>query len=232
MASGVCTLPSTAMVTPKRLAKPGKSWTSNELNAYNIRINTVDTEAFFGISDLPHPSVDPIIIQNVDISPDLALELPEDLRYFFVYLHDTSSKQPACVDDFTHDLLSHIMQFSTPHGLTRRRATFPFIMSGRRVKAIANVSVRRGPYQIMLVQRDSVSIPLFPCCRASLNTYKEISRQSRAPASGHCSGCIFRGQQQAHCKWASSIPFQKVHWDCYDWVGTLFLQDYHHTSPC
>jgi hypothetical protein len=196
------------MVSPKRLAKPGKSWSFDDLDAYNIRINTVDSEAFFGISDLPHPSIDPVILQDVDISPDLALELPEYLRYFFVYLHDTSSKQPACVDDFTHDLLSHIMQFSTPHGLTRRRATFPFIMSGRRVKAIANVSVRRGPYQIMLVQRDSVSVLLFPCRRASLNTYKEISRQSRAPASGHCSGCIFRGQQQAHCKWASSIPFQ------------------------
>jgi hypothetical protein len=143
----VCCQCLTAMATPKRPAKPGVSWTFDELNAYNIRINTVDTKAFFGITNLPRPSVDPAILNNVDISPDLALELPEDLRYFFVYLHDiTDEHQPACVDDFTHDLLGHVMRFSSPRGLTRRRATFPFIMSGRRVKAIANVSVRRGPY--------------------------------------------------------------------------------------
>jgi hypothetical protein len=40
---------------------PSKSWTFNELDAYNIRIKTVDTKAFFGISKLPEPAVDPVI---------------------------------------------------------------------------------------------------------------------------------------------------------------------------
>lgn len=221
------------MATPKLPAKPGKSWTFNELDAYGIRINTFDTKAFFGIIDLPRPSVDPVILQHIDLPPDLDLELPDNLRLFFVYLHDSTDKhQPASVDDFTHHLLNRVMKFTGVRGLTRRRATFPFIMSGRRVKAIANVSVRRGDYQVMLVQRDRVSLPLFPCCRASLNTDKDISRSSRASASGHCSGGIFRGQRQAHCKGAGCNTFPKVHWDCHDWVGTLFLQDHHHPSPC
>ena len=218
------------MATPKRPAKPGISWTFNELDAYNIHINTVDTQAFFGISNLPEPAVDPVILQNVDLPRDLTLELPYDLRFFFVYLRDSTDKdQPSFVDDFTHHLLGSLLRFGD--GLARRRTTFPFIMSGRRVKAIANVSVRRGDYQVMLVQRDRVSLPLFPCCRASLNTDKDISRSSRASASGLCSRGIFRGQRQAHCKGAGCNTFPKVHWDCHDWVGTLFLQDHHHTSP-
>jgi hypothetical protein len=147
------------MATPKRPAKPGISWTFNELDAYNIRIKAVDTEAFFGIPNLPHPSVDPVILQNVNISPELALLLPEDLCLFFIYLHDATDKhQPAWVDDFTHHLLGRVMRFGGQGGLAHRRIPFPFIMSGRRVKAIANVSVRRGDYQIMLVQRDRVSV--------------------------------------------------------------------------
>jgi hypothetical protein len=180
------------MATPQRPAKPGKSWTFHELDAYKIRINTVDTKAFFGISDLPEPAVDPVILQNVDVPHDL--ELPYDLRLFFVYLHDSTDKsQPACVDTFTCHLLSRVLRLDQPRGLTRARATFSFIMSGRRVSAKADVSLRRGDYQTILVQRDRVSFPLFPCCRASLNTYKVISRQSRASASGHCSRRIFDG---------------------------------------
>jgi hypothetical protein len=157
---------------------PSKSWTFNELDAYNIRIKTVDTKAFFGISNLPAPAVDPVILQNVEVpsGPDV---LPKDLRLFFRYLCDSADKsQQSCVDDFTHHLLGDLLRFDEPRGITRRRATFTFIMSGRRVNATANVSVSREDYLIMLVQRDRVSIPLFPC--ASLNTIK-ISRDRAEP---------------------------------------------------
>jgi hypothetical protein len=144
------------MATSQRPAKPGKSWTFHELDAYKIRINTVDTKAFFGISDLPEPAVDPVILQNVDVPHDL--ELPYDLRLFFVYLHDSTDKsQPACVDTFTCHLLGRVLRLDQPRGLTRARATFSFIMSGRRVSAKADVSLRRGDYQTILVQRDRLS---------------------------------------------------------------------------
>ena len=169
------------MATPKRPAKPGKRWTLEELDAYNICIKTVDTQAFFGFIDLPHPSVEPVILQNIDVFYDLALSLPDDHRLFFVHLHDTTDKdQPRSDVDFTYHLLNGIMQFDQPRGVTHTRTTFFFIMSGQRVSVVADLSLRRGDYQIILVQRDRVSLPLFPCCRASLNTY-QVSRERAEP---------------------------------------------------
>ena len=43
-----------AMAYPKHL---GRDWIFNELKAYNFLINTVDTQAFFGIPVLPAPVV-------------------------------------------------------------------------------------------------------------------------------------------------------------------------------
>jgi hypothetical protein len=183
-----------AMATPKRPAKSGGSWTFNDLDAYNIRIKAVNTKAFFGTSDLPHPSVDPVILQNVDVSPDLSSLLPIDIGLFFEYLYDTADKsQPSVVDDFTHHLLSCVMRFRAPGGgRTCRRPTFPFIMSGRRVKATADVSVRREDYQIILVQRQSEPCSLSKL-RCTAEHYKDISRPSRASASGLCSRRILHG---------------------------------------
>ena len=175
------------------------NWTINELDKYKIRIRTVNTKSFFGISKLPAPTVDPIILQNADVSPERDAELPKDLRRFFAYLRETSQKdQPSIVDDFTRHLLGDLLRFDEPLGVTRRRISFPFIMNGKPVNAVANVSVRRGEYYIILVQRSTVNISIFPCCCASLNTYKEISRPSGASASGHCYRGIFQRQRQAH----------------------------------
>jgi hypothetical protein len=41
-----------------------KKWTVNELDKFNIRINTVDTRAFFGFSDLPAPAISPESIMS------------------------------------------------------------------------------------------------------------------------------------------------------------------------
>lgn len=53
------------MATPKRpAAKPGKSWTIPGAR----RINIVDTQTFFGVSNFSEePAVNPIILQNVDV---------------------------------------------------------------------------------------------------------------------------------------------------------------------
>ena len=175
--------PSSAMATPKRPAKSSKSWTFKDLNAYNVRIKTVDTEAFFGNSDLPSPSVDSIILQSVNISPDL--DVPQDIQTFFDYLHNSTwpanEDRPLFMDEFTQHLLSSVMRF----GFTRIRASFPFIMSGQRVKATASISTStptRGDsrirHQIILGQRDRVSLPLYPRCSALLNIqrYLEIEQ--------------------------------------------------------
>ena len=115
------------------------------------------------MANLPVPDIDPIILENVE-EPSFSNELPYDLRIFFVYLHDTTDKsQPACVDTFTCHLLRRILRFDLPPGVTRPRATFSFIISGRRVSAMADVALRRGDYQTILVQKDKVTLLFFPC---------------------------------------------------------------------
>jgi hypothetical protein len=52
-----------------------KKWTAHDLNAYNICINTVDTRAFFGFSDLPVPAISPESIILNHVSPPTGLEL-------------------------------------------------------------------------------------------------------------------------------------------------------------
>ena len=69
------------------------NWTISELDTYKIRIKTADTQAFFGISNLPAPTVDPVILQNVNLPRDNDVELSKDIRTFFAYLHDTTQKK-------------------------------------------------------------------------------------------------------------------------------------------
>ena len=161
------------MATPKRLAKPGNNWTFNELNAYNIQVNTVDTQTFFGICKLPAPAIDPIILENVDF-PDNLPVVKSRLRevHFFNYLWDTTDKdQSSYADDFTYNLLSEVLEFDVPNGGASTRPTFPFIMSGQCVKAIPTISIRDKDCQIILVQKDKVSL-LFPCCRAFIAEHR------------------------------------------------------------
>ena len=91
------------------------NWTINELDTYKIRIKTADTQAFFGISNLPAPTVDPVILENVNVPLDHDVELSKDIRTFFAYLHDTTQKkQPSFVDDFTHHLLGDVLRLDEP----------------------------------------------------------------------------------------------------------------------
>ena len=141
------------------------NWTISELDTYKIRIKTADTQAFFGISNLPAPTVDPVILENVNLPRDHEVELSKDIRTFFAYLHDTTQKkQPSFVDDFTHHLLGDVLRLDEPltdGGGARRRTPFPIIMNGQQVNVLAN-SVRRKDYYIIVVQKAMVSIALFP----------------------------------------------------------------------
>jgi hypothetical protein len=65
-----------------RSAKSSKDWTFADLQAYNIRISTVDTEEFFGVPHLPAPTVDPIVLNNIEAPVDS--NLSPGVRDFFL----------------------------------------------------------------------------------------------------------------------------------------------------
>src|ERR1700761_9028227 len=115
------------MANPQRPEKPGKNWTFNELDSYNIRINTVDTEAFFGIPNLPAPVVDPIILNHVKAPLDA--QLPCNLDVFFSYLRLPSPNDEEWVDDFSLHLLGQILRFNTAHRVMHQRPNLSFLMN-------------------------------------------------------------------------------------------------------
>ncbi|KAF8266449.1 hypothetical protein EI94DRAFT_1733002 [Lactarius quietus] len=141
---------------PKRSGKRGQHWTFNELDTYNIRINTVDTKAFFGIPELPAPVVDPIILNHVTAPVDL--QLPRALETFFGYLHDTTLNVEVWVDDFALHLLGSLLRLNNRGGPIHLRPELPFVMNGCRVLAVPNLAIYDNEnYPFFLFHRDKSS---------------------------------------------------------------------------
>jgi hypothetical protein len=201
----------------KCTGKAGKNWTLDQLNAYNIRINTVDTRAFFGFSDLPAPVLfSPESIITSHVKPPAGLQLSNDDRRFFAYLNDTTLDK-GFVNDFAGQLLT-VMGLELPTGrIVNQRIPLPFIMNKRRVKAIPNFLLQdREEYILLLVETETVSFPSLALWPRFPDTYKASSRQRRASAGGLCYRSIYIRQCQAHPLRASSAAFQKVHWHHHD----------------
>ncbi|KAG7449797.1 uncharacterized protein BT62DRAFT_1002106 [Guyanagaster necrorhizus] len=49
-----------------RTAKSGNDWTLNDLDSYHITLKQVDALSFFGLQELPRPSVDQELLINAD----------------------------------------------------------------------------------------------------------------------------------------------------------------------
>ena len=102
-----------------------KKWTVNELNAFNICINTVDTRAFFSYLDLPSPAISPESIILNHVNRPAGLELSNDDNCFFLFLlHPTFSKG----HDFAGQVLT-MMGFELLNGLIMsQQLPLPFII--------------------------------------------------------------------------------------------------------
>lgn len=91
------------MSTLTRSAKLGRSWTPEDLLAFNIQVVLEDSRTFFGVADLPIPNVSPMIWDHIERSED-----PEEVcsnwsapRFFF-YLEEVGNRpgEVAAVGDF------------------------------------------------------------------------------------------------------------------------------------
>jgi hypothetical protein len=164
-----------------RTARQGRNWSSNELDAYNIRITTVDTNTFFGISELPTPAVSPVIFNHADAPSGLELSFGDSS--FFRALHHTTLDRPGHRDwyDLSYCILGPILQLETagPHGrILYQLPKFQFIMNNRRVYATPSASIHdlADGHFVLLVETETtetVSFPLLPsCCCASLTPTK------------------------------------------------------------
>lgn len=145
-----------------RSAKSGSDWTPNELAAFNITVRHVDVQQFFGVAQLPAPTVAPVILNHGD-RPNGQLSKTE--RQFFSRLNNASFHPvdvESTVGDFAKMLLE-MLNFDDENlvveRLVRSRVEMTFIMCGQKAWAKADLVLAEQPSQfILLVAEDKVSI--------------------------------------------------------------------------
>jgi hypothetical protein len=171
------------------------------LDAYNIRILTVDTEEFFGVSHLPPPTVDPIILNNV--AAPVGSHLSREIHLFFRFLRSildppihnkdtTTQGDTSHVLDLSFHILRFLLHFSKPDRLILRCNILRFTVSRKQVRAKLDITLLDSENRILLILEEKVSSPLLPWLHTIPYTYKECvpSRPARAEASGQGSGGV------------------------------------------
>lgn len=147
------------MASLLRSAKPGNQWTTNELIAFNIDIQDVEFQTFFGIDELPKTSVSTVILEN-DRESDGPITKEE--RLFFRYLRHANVAEESAVDDFALHLL-RIMDFDGGQKSLHTKKEMSFEMCGERVYAKPDICIMDRADLLLLVQEDKVrSVDCWP----------------------------------------------------------------------
>lgn len=137
-----------------RSAKSGSDWTENELIAFNIEFRRVDTETFFGQAVLPHTTVSPVILKNIDRPTTCS----KTERQFFGLLEDALLATESHISDFVVFLLD-LLDYNDGDRVIHRCKELGFVMCGERVVAKPDVCLLNHPGRgvcLLLVQEDKV----------------------------------------------------------------------------
>ena len=140
------------MADLKRSTKPVSQWTSNELLAFNIRVEDAGVEAFFNIPQLPTPTVSTTILDNFDKSH---LNL---CRTATVYKR--SAEEPPSSIDLSLFLLNLLEYVTIGHSLHGLWAKLSFLMAGQRIIARIDLFLKSvdGLHEYLLIfHEDNVS---------------------------------------------------------------------------
>jgi hypothetical protein len=152
-----------------RSAKSGNDWTFADLQAYNIRILTIDTEEFFGVPHLPAPTVDPIILNNIEAP--VSSHLSPDICTFFHLLRKVTPpmpkydcdpaahEEPPYIVNFSFHILHDLLRFSLPDRWVTRHYALRFIVGGKLVEAKLDIALLDSKKCILLILEDNVSLP-------------------------------------------------------------------------
>ncbi|KZP20346.1 hypothetical protein FIBSPDRAFT_827148 [Athelia psychrophila] len=138
-----------------RSAKSGSDWGTNELLAFNIRIEDKTDAQFFGQPLPANVNISSIVLNHLD-EPQNATKSESD---FFAYLEDAMTIPPneeSFVADFAVQVLK-LMGFDAGRRVIHTRKEISFEMCGQRVDAKMDVCVmERGPGGrfLLLVQED------------------------------------------------------------------------------
>jgi hypothetical protein len=128
-----------------RSARSGSNWGTNELIAFNIIVDNVDAQTFFGSPNLPQITVSAVILDNLE-EPTGTLQKSD--MVFFAYMEDAMAipaGEESSVDDFAAFLLKML---SYDEG---RRV---IVIYGRRwdSKCVANTWMPKQTFALWSVQ--------------------------------------------------------------------------------
>ncbi|TEB33833.1 hypothetical protein FA13DRAFT_1789655 [Coprinellus micaceus] len=146
-----------------RSARPASEWTTNELAAYNIVIQTEDTSTFLGasIENLPLPQVDPVIL-NVEGRPPAGVS--KSTRPFFRYLRGAmvhplgGDGVESAAAHFASHLLG-LLDYDEPDRVIHQRLQIRFLVSGVYADAQPDVCVLDDEDFLPLVQENKRLTP-------------------------------------------------------------------------
>ena len=138
-----------------RSAKSGSDWTDYELFAFNIVIQNVDVETFFGVPHLPPTTISPVVLNNA-LQPASPAVISKEDRLFFNYLNLANIGEKSAVHDFACYILK-MLNFDDNHRGIISRGEMSFTMCGTRVWAKADTAVLDNVEYSLLVQEGKVS---------------------------------------------------------------------------
>ena len=138
-----------------RSAKSGSDWTDYELFAFNIVIQNVDVETFFGTPHLPPTTISPVVLNNA-LQPAPPAVISKEDRLFFKYLDRANIGEESDVHDFAGHIL-RMLNFDDNDRWIASRRDMTFTMCGTRVWAKADTAVLDNVEYSLMVQEDKVS---------------------------------------------------------------------------
>jgi len=178
------------MANITRSAKSGNQWSTNELLAYNITIQTQSVVDFFGREPRPIDlDLDPNLFSSVTTTTSIPTGISMSTRRFFDHLITIS--RPDAEDSFFNDFESSVLDvtaFERPIGtLLIPRYSLPLTICGKDNRKanpdICLTSCQLEPMILLLVQRDK---PVFrsrgpepPVIAGAIATFQN-NNQSRA----------------------------------------------------
>jgi hypothetical protein len=141
-----------------RSAKSGSDWTTNELEAYNIRIVDKGEEEFFGkkANKLPSEIDSDLLTYEFTIGQDVPEETSEIISFLDLACSPEDNQESA-VDDFAR-LLLETMGYRSKTRVIRTRHRIPLLISGVQSMAQTDVCIIRKNRNILLLLQENKRI--------------------------------------------------------------------------
>ncbi|KAF8517382.1 hypothetical protein BU17DRAFT_49786 [Hysterangium stoloniferum] len=145
-------------------ARSGNDWETSEMMAFNIQVDIVNAQTFFGSTNLPQlTTVSPVILDNLDEPTGPLHKADMD---FFTYMEDAMYIPPeheSFVSDFAAFVLK-MMCYDEGRRVIHLRKEIPFEMCGESVDVKTDVCVMEpvdmGGKYLLLLQEDKSHISL------------------------------------------------------------------------